>query len=158
MNAQPTPQHDWLQQLVGTWTFESECIMGPDQPPTQSTGSETVRSLGGLWTVGEGTSGDANEKWSSIMTLGYDGKSAQFVGTFIASMMEHLWHYRGTLDAAQRVLTLDTEGPNFTDGSLIPYQDIIEIVGPNERTLTSRMRGPDGNWVQFMKATYRRQA
>ena len=43
-----------VQKLVGTWSFEGECIMGPDQPAMKSTGSETVRSLGGLWTVGEG--------------------------------------------------------------------------------------------------------
>lgn len=34
----------------------------------------------------------------------------------------------GALDAAGKMLTLDTEGPSFTgDGSLVPYLDIIEI-------------------------------
>ena len=50
----PQKEHQWLHKLVGEWTCESECSMGQDQPPMKNTGQETVRSLGGLWTVGEG--------------------------------------------------------------------------------------------------------
>ena len=53
MKVEPQKEHQWLQKLVGTWSHEGECMMGPDQPPMKSSGSETVRSLGGLWTVGE---------------------------------------------------------------------------------------------------------
>ena len=48
---------------------------------------------------------------TTIMTLGYDPQKERFVGTFVASMMTHMWHYNGSLDAAEKVLTLDTEGP-----------------------------------------------
>ena len=41
-------------RLVGDWTAEMHCSMGPDQPPSASKGTESVRSLGGLWTLGEG--------------------------------------------------------------------------------------------------------
>ena len=47
------------------------------------------------------------------MTLGYDPVQKRFVGTFIGSMMTHMWIYNGTLDAAGKVLTLDTEGPGL---------------------------------------------
>lgn len=50
MKAEAQKEHEWLHKLVGEWSFEGECGMGPDQPPMKSTGSETVRSLGGLWT------------------------------------------------------------------------------------------------------------
>lgn len=155
----PGKEHQWLQQLVGEWTFEAECQMGPDQPPMISTGTEVVRSLGGLWTVGEG----ANEMPGgggishSIMTLGFDPVSKRFVGSFIASVMTHLWPYNGTLDAAERVLTLDSEGPGFFgDGGNAKYQDMIEIIDENNRTLSSQCLGPDGQWIPFMKSHYRR--
>ena len=51
---EPQKEHQWLQQLVGKWTSETECSMGPDQPAMKTNGKETVRSLGGLWTIGEG--------------------------------------------------------------------------------------------------------
>jgi hypothetical protein len=118
-----------------------------------------VRSLGGLWTIGEG-SGDTPDGGTNhtIMTLGYDPQTKRFVGTFIASMMTHLWPYNGTLDAAGKVLTLDSEGPSFNgDGKMAKYQDIIEFVNDDHRTLTARVLGPDGQWHSMMKAHYRRK-
>ena len=134
--------------------------IGPDQPPMTSRGRETVRSLGGLWTIGEGTGeapgGGAHQ---SIMTLGYDPQTKRFVGTFVASVMTHLWPYNGTLDASGKVLTLDSEGPSVTgDGTMARYQDIIEFQSDDHRTLSSQFLGPDGQWVPFMKAHYRRTA
>jgi hypothetical protein len=158
--AEPQKEHEWLHKLIGDWTSEMECSMGPDQPPMKSTGTESVRSLGGLWTIGEGA-GDAPDGTpvKSIMTLGYDPQKQRFVGTFVASVMTHLWSYEGTLDASGKVLTLDTEGPSFTgDGSLAKYQDIIEFVSDDHRILRSRTPGPDGTWIEFMTAHYRRKA
>jgi len=62
--------HHWLQKLVGEWAFEGECSMGRDQPAIKNTGTEIVRSLGGLWTIGEG-SGEMPDGGicQSIMTL-----------------------------------------------------------------------------------------
>ncbi|MCA9059381.1 MAG: DUF1579 domain-containing protein [Planctomycetaceae bacterium] len=156
---EPRSEHQWLQQLVGEWTFESECCPGPDEPVIRSVGHETVRSLGGLWTVGEGhgdlPGGGACE---TIMTLGFNPATGQFVGTFIASVMTHLWPYSGTLDETGRILTLDSEGPGMADGgSMAKYQDVIEFLNENHRTLTSRMLGPDGEWKTFMQAHYLRR-
>lgn len=156
---QPTKQHQWLHRLVGDWSFEGECNMGPDQPAIKNTGSETVRSLGGLWTIGEGVGAmPGGGECTSIMTLGYDPRTERFVGTFIASVMTHLWPYNGTLDAAGNKLTLDSEGPSFADdGTMAKYQDIIEFVNDDHRILSSQFMGPDGKWVPFMKAHYRRK-
>lgn len=155
---EPQKEHQWLQRLVGEWTFEAECSMGPDQPPAKSTGTEVVRSLGGLWTIGEG-SGEipGGGSCQSVMTLGYDPQAKRFVGSFIASVMTNLWIYNGSLDASENVLTLDTEGPNFTDGAMAKYQDIIEFLSDDHRTLSSQMLGEDGQWHPFMKAHYRRK-
>jgi hypothetical protein len=160
MQVEPQAEHKWLQKLVGQWTFEGECVMGPDQPAMKHSGSETVRSVGGLWTLGEGKGAgpDGSENMTSYMTLGFDPAKKRFVGTFIASMMTHMWVYSGTLDAAGKVLTLDTEGPDFSGGSaMVKYQDIIEFVSDDHRTLKSQTLGPDGKWHGFMTAHYRRK-
>lgn len=158
MKAEPTAEHAWLQRLVGNWEAEMECILGPDQPPMTSKGTESVRSIGGLWTVGEGK-GDTPDgtPMSSIMTLGYDPARKLFVGTFIASMMTHMWKYEGKLEGD--TLTLDTDGPVFdgSPGKMARYQDIISFKGADHRTLTSRILGDDGQWTQFMSADYRRK-
>jgi hypothetical protein len=156
--AEQGPEHRWLQRLVGDWTFEAECQTGPDSPPEKNTGRETVRSMGGLWTVGEGFSDmPGGEACSTIMTLGYDPRTGRFVGTFLVAFMTHLWHYDGKLDG--NVLTLDTEGPNVLDDSpaMFHYQDSIEFVNDDHRILSSRVRGSDGQWQHFMTAHYRRK-
>ena len=102
MQAEPQTEHQWLSKLVGEWTYESECSMGPDQPQMKSGGREVVRSLGGLWTVGEGQGAmPGGGTFDTIMTLGYDPQTKRFVGTFVVSIMTHLWLYsRGSLDAS----------------------------------------------------------
>ena len=151
-------EHEWLQQLVGNWRFEAECDSGPDQPPSKITGTETVRSLGGLWTVGEGGSQTSEGSGcSTIMTLGYDPVSKRFVGTFIAAVMTHLWPYQGNLDASGNSLILNSEGPSFTDsGKMAKYQDTIEIVNKDHRRLSSKVLDEKGEWHHFMKSDYYR--
>jgi len=159
MHVEPQKEHRWLQKLVGEWTFESECSMGPDKPAEKFNGTESVRSLGGVWTVGEGRGEmPGGGIGTTIMTLGYDPAKKRYVGTFIGSMMTHMWLYEGGLDAAGKVLTLDTEGPSFTDdGKMLKYQDIIEFKSDDHRVLSSQTRGEDGKWHRFMTAHYRKK-
>ena len=159
MKAEPQKEHQWLQQLVGEWTSEAECSMGPGQPSTKSYGTERVRMVGGVWMVGEGQGEmPGGGTATMIMTLGYDPQKKKYLGTWIGSMMTHMWHYDGEMDAAGRILTLSAEGPSMAgDGTMAKYQDIIEIKSKDHRTLSSRVLGPDGTWNHFMTAHYRRK-
>jgi hypothetical protein len=160
MKADPQKEHQWLQQFVGEWTYEHEATMAPGQPPMKSTGTESVRSIGGLWVAGEG-------RWempdggmaTTVITLGYDPVRKRFVGTFIGSMMTQLWLYEGELDAAEKVLSLDAEGPSFSgDGKMAKYRDVIELKSHDHRVLSSYLLGEDGKWLPFMTAHYWRVA
>jgi Protein of unknown function (DUF1579) len=159
METAPQKEHQWLQKLVGEWTSEGEAVMEPGKPPVTFTGTETVRSIGGLWILAEGQGGmPGGGPMTSVLTLGYDPARQRYLGTFIASMMGHLWVYEGTLDAAERVLTLDTEGPSMAgDGTMAKYRDVLEVKSDDDRTLTSHARGDDGKWHAFMTAHYRRK-
>ena len=160
MNVELQKQHEWLQKLVGEWTYEAESALGPAGAPSKFSGTETVRSVGGLWVVaearGELPGGGAAV---SIMTLGYDPQKGRYVGTWFGSMMTYLWVYDGSVDAAGRVLTLDTEGPNFADEgkTMGKYQDVIEFRDDDHRLLRGRALGADGTWNEFMTTHYRRR-
>ena len=156
MKAEPQQEHRWLEQLVGGWTMTSE------MPPGEASGNpwiERVRSLDGLWVVAEGEGEmPGGGAATSIMTLGYDPRRQRYVGTWVGSMMTHLWVYEGTLDESGKVLTLDCEGPDFeAPGKLARYQDIITIQDEDHRTLTARVQATDGTWKQIMSAHYRRR-
>lgn len=159
MMTPPQAEHRWLQQLVGDWTHEAECDMGPGKPREKSKGTESVRSIGGLWVVGEGRcTMPGGEPGITLLTLGFDPEKKRYVGTWVGSMMGKLWIYDGELDAAGRVLTLNSEGPSFAgDGKLAKYQDVIEIKSADHRLWSSRTQGEDGSWHTFMTAHYQRK-
>src|SRR4051794_28771751 len=139
MKSEPTQQHQWLQKFLGDWTYEHESPEGPNQPAHKVRGTETVRSLGGLWIVcdGQGNMPDGNPA-TMIMTLGYDPKKERFVGTWVGSMMPQLWVYDGELNAAATVLTLHTEAPSFdAQQKMTRYKDIIEFKNDDCRVLRS---------------------
>ncbi len=161
---EPLPQHQWLTRLVGTWTFSGRGDAGPDQPPHEFSGTEVVRSMGGLWIVCEGTfampEGGEGSGGKSLMTLGYEPIQGKFVGSWAGSMMTFLFRYEGQLDAAGKVLTLDSMGPSFdpkaAPGTMAHYQDIIEQMSDTHRVMRSRMVHEDGSNTQFMEAHYHR--
>jgi hypothetical protein len=158
MQSKPEKQHEWLKQFVGSWEFEGACIMGPDQPPMKSTGTETVRMLGDLWIVAEsqGTMPDGNTM-TALLTLGFDPAKKKFVGTWVGSPMTALFVYDGELDAKEEVLPLNCTGPSWEDpAKTMQYQDIHEMRKDGTRLLRSQALGPDGKWMQFMSATYRK--
>jgi hypothetical protein len=159
MNVEPQKEHRWLQRLVGEWTATAECTTEPGKPPETHAITEHVRSLGGIWVLAEGRGempggGEATTQ----MMLGYDPRTRRFVGTFIASMMTHLWVYDGALDAAEKVLTLETEGPDMANDPqrLVKYRDVMTLESHDHRILTSFAVGPDGTWQPFMTAHYTR--
>jgi hypothetical protein len=158
--AEPQKEHQWLQKLVGEWTYEAESPMGPGQPPMKFTGTESVRAIGDLWIMGEGKGAmPSGEPATTIITLGYDpapGKG-HYVGSWIGSMMTHLWTYRGEFDEASNTLSLHAEGPDMAEpGKTRQYKELIEIKSDDHRVFSSHMLGDDGQWVQIMRADYRR--
>ena len=160
MEVTKTKEHAWLLKLVGEWTGEGDCVMGPGQPNQSFKVEESVRAIGEVWVQGEGRGKMPDGTPSlTIVTLGFDPERKRFTGTFIGSMMTYLWIYDGELDQAERVLTLNAEGPSMAgDGKMVKYQDIVELKSADHRTLTSQILMPDGTWNRFMTAHYRRKS
>jgi Protein of unknown function (DUF1579) len=166
MYAEAQKEHRWLQKLVGEWTYETEAIMGKDQPSAKATGTESVRFLGGqsgsidgLWILAEGQGEmPCGGLATTLITLGYDPQKQRYVGTWVGSMMTYLWLYEGELDASETVLTLNSDGPSMTgDQKMAKYRDVIEFKSDDHRVTTSHVLGEDKQWHQFMTANYRRK-
>jgi len=158
MNAEPQKEHIWLNRLVGEWTYEIEACMKPGEPPQKLTGSETVRSIGGLWIVAEGRGEmPGGGLATTILTIGFDPAAKRYIGSWVGSMMTHLWIYEGTLDADEKVLSLNCEGPTFDgSGGTTKYKDVHTMISATERTLTGNILDKDGKWNAMMTCTYRR--
>ncbi|MBD3886087.1 DUF1579 domain-containing protein [Phormidium tenue FACHB-886] len=159
MQAEPQKEHQWLQKLVGEWIYETEVTMGADQPSEKATGTESVRSLGGLWILAEaqGEMPGCGEA-TMLITLGYDSQKQRYVGSWIGSMMNYLWLYDGELDAAEERLTLNSDGPAMTGNEkMAKYRDVIEFKSDDQRMMSSYVLNDDGQWHHFMTVNYRRK-
>jgi hypothetical protein len=156
MFTETTDEHRWLLRMVGEWAYESSFEAEPGAEPVVATGRERVVPLGDLWIIGEG-SGEipGGGTMHSRMTLGYDPATGRYPGSWIASVLVHMFVYDGSREGD--VLTLETEGPAMTEaGGTARYRDIIELVGDDRRLLRSCVQGDDGMWTEFMRAEYRR--
>ncbi len=161
MHEEPSPRHAWLQNLIGEWTFTGAATIDEKGEPAEGTacnGVERVRAFGDLWVIGEGEMpAGEGEPMRYRMTLGYDPRTDRFRGSWLGTMMSHMFVYEGELDTSERVLPLHTKGPAFDDPTkMTEYRDIIELADDGTRTLSSECPGPDGAWVRFMRAEYRR--
>jgi hypothetical protein len=157
MTVEPQAEHRWLEQLVGEWTYDFE-MAGPDQAPEKFVGTESVRSLGGIWVQceqrGEAPGGQGH---TNLMTLGFDPSKQRFVGTFLGSAMTYLWVYDGELDPTGNKLVLGAVGPDFNvEGKMSQYRDSIEFVSPDHRVLRSEYADEGGTWHDFMEMHFRR--
>ncbi|MGE0700559.1 MAG: DUF1579 domain-containing protein [Hyphomicrobiaceae bacterium] len=157
---QPAPvqdEHRWLERLIGEWSYETTCSMGPDQPDVVTKGRETVRALGPYWIVseGEGEMPDGGS-FRMLIQIGFDPALGRFRGTWVGSVMPILWVYDGRLDASSTVLTLAARGPSFAGDGMADYEDIIKLPASGERRFRSRVKMPDGTWNEFMRAEYQR--
>lgn len=153
---QPVAQHAWLQQLVGQW--ESKVQMFENgEPSDESQGTETVRPVGDFWIMAENRGDFMGQPFTGIQTLGFDPEKQQFVGTWVDSVTGYLWTYEGTLDEAEKALTLRTEGPcPLTPGDTVQFKEVLEVESDDHKTFTSSMQDEDGNWITVMKADYQR--
>ncbi len=158
--AQPTEHHRVLDRLVGDWLFVTSTGMeGYDPDDPEKRWIEKVRSIGGLWVVaeGEGGMGNGGGRAIMIMTLGYDPRSGHYVGSWIGSMMNTFWTYKGWLENEGQTLVLEAEGPSMQDPSRTElYRDTIHFIDDDTRTFSGSVRQPDGRFHTFMTSEAKR--
>ena len=154
----PVKEHEWLQQFAGEWTSESKASMGPGQPEMECKGTMGAKKLGGFWLIADLKGEWQGTQLHAIMTLGYDTEKKAYVGTWVDSMMNHMWKYEGHLDESGKKLVLGAEGPDFVQpGKTTKFRDAWEFKSADHIELTSSMLGPDGKWTTFMTGQFTRK-
>ena len=134
----------FLDRLIGEWTYEGRSI--PDEGQVRS-GTEAVTRRG-VWLVIDSSDG-------ARFQLGFDPDTGRVAGDFINWDHPGLWTYDGAVEDDR--LALSSRGPRMdgTDGET-DYLDVWEILSPDQRRLTGRVLGDDGEWRDFTVTDYRR--
>lgn len=145
-NKGDTMSKEWMDGLVGVWTFEGRSV--PDNAAHRQTGVEHVTRRG-AWLVIEGE--------DYRFQLAMAPETSRVTGDFIHWKHPHLWTYDGVIESDGR-LHLRSRGPDMEGkGGEADYDDVFEIVSQDERRSIGRIRDPDGNWRDFSQSTYRRK-
>lgn len=157
MKVEAVKEHEWLKRFVGEWTYEGSCPGEPGKEPMKFSGREVVRMIGDLWIVGESTGQmPGGGAATSIVTVGYNPDAKRFVGTWIGSMMAHLWVYSGWIENDD-TLVLEAEGPRCdAPGQTALYRDSNQFRGNDTRIFRAACRQEDGSWNEMMCFEYRR--
>ena len=80
------------------------------------------------------------------------------MGTWIDTMMNHMWHYEGSVDESGTKLVLVAEGPDMmVEGKTTKYRDSYEFKSADLAIATSEMMNADGKWVTFMTGEVKRK-
>ena len=158
----PGKEHAWLRQLEGTWAGEIDMLVDPMNPskppekPIRSKVTESTTLLGGWWALAVVKSEMMGQPFEGRGQYGYDVEKKKYVGTWIDSMMPHLWEYEGSLDASGKVLTLEAMGPDCVNpGAMAKFRDVHEIVDKDTRRMSSAVQR-EGKWVPMMRAELKR--
>ena len=138
---------EFMDGLIGDWTFEGRGV--PDDRPVRTETETVVRR--GVWLVIESDDG-------ARFQLAFDPKTNAVTGDFVNWEEPGLWTYRGAVEADGK-LHLRSRGPSFdVEGEETDYDDVFEILSPDTRRLTGRLRRQDGEWRDFTVTNYRRKS
>jgi hypothetical protein len=157
MATKPIKEHEWLQNLLGEWRIETEMVMEPGEPKVTSSGTSSVKSLGGLWAFSEDhESMPDGEATTSYFSIGYDVTFKEYRACMVMSASSHAWNFTGSLSDDGKIMTLNCEGPSMIDDGTALYRNVIELIDKDHRSLTSYNQDENGAWQEYMKADYYR--
>jgi len=158
----PTKEHEWFRQLEGSWAGEMDMLVDPMNPtkapekPLKSKVTESTTLLGGFWALAAVKGEMMGQAFEGRGQYGYDAAKKKYIGTWIDSMMPHLWEYEGSLDPSGKVLTLEAMGPDCVNPTAMTrYRDVHEIIDKDTRRMTSAVQR-EGKWVPVMRGELKR--
>lgn len=148
----PTPQHEALKKMEGTWTTTMKMAGGPSIP-----GEMTAKlELDGLWLVSNTTMNFGDVKFLGKGLDGYDTTKKEFVSVWVDNMTTTPMVLRGTYDEATKALTMTGEGPGL-DGNRTKIKTISKSPDDNTHTFEMFSVGDDGKETAMFTIEYKRK-
>lgn len=154
----PGKEHELLKQFVGEWTAECKFWMDPAQPPMEMKGTETCTlGPGAFWVTSVFKGEMFGQPFEGRWTTGYSPLKKKYVGTWIDSMMPHLFTSEGTADEAGKVITFIADGIDPATGKEVKERWVIELQGADKHTMTMYNPTADGKERKSGEIVYTRK-
>ncbi len=152
----PTPQHRWLQRLVGDWEVTCSYYTIPGEDPIVVPGKESVEALGDFWIVGHFEADMLGTPIVGQSMAGYDPVRQLFVGSWKDNYTPFHYTFEGKLNDDESELFLTGDNYDPMRQRISTYQSCTEYIGDSERVLTLSVL-VDGEDVPILEYRYVRK-
>lgn len=155
--ATPGPQHEFLDNMAGTFDVKLVMWMDPSAPPIESTGTMTNRwVLGGRYLQGEYTSTFLGQPFAGMSLTGYDNAQGVFQGTWIDTMGTGMMPV-STGHRSGNTITFDREMFDPMQGKMVGEREVVTVQDRDHHSMVMYMVGPDGSTTKSMEIEYTRR-
>jgi hypothetical protein len=164
--AKPGENHKRMQDLVGTWSYQTKWWMSPESTPNESSGTMTSRSvMDGRYLISEhagkmqmpGQDGKMMDMEFKGMALeGYDNAKKKYVASWIDNMGTGIMNLEGTYDPATKALTYYAEY-EMMPGMKTKMREVVTLIDDNHRKIEF-FEDRGGKEVKTMQIDYTRKS
>jgi hypothetical protein len=123
---QPTEQHKFLLEGVGTWEGTIQMLM-PGMEGEPSPATETIEAIGSLWTRSKFECSFAGMPFVGTGCTGYDPEKKAFVGTWVDNMTTSITMMEGKLDPKTNTLTMRWKAPDMATGAMTAHRSELTV-------------------------------
>ncbi|HYE61867.1 MAG TPA: DUF1579 domain-containing protein [Phycisphaerales bacterium] len=155
--AQPGPEHQHLQSMVGTWEGKNKMWMTPDAPPMETTSTARFAStLGGRYIHGDFKGPmPGMGMFEGAALYGYDNVSKKYQVVWVDNMGTGMMIGTGEASPDKKTLTWTMKWNHPTRGE-VTFREVDTMISPDEMKL--EMYGPhtDGKEFKMMEIVSKR--
>ncbi len=154
---QPTDEHRWIQEHVGTWKVDCKFFMDPSQPPMQVEATETVEAFGPFYIVSRFDCEMFGAPFQGMTQMGYDVANGCYVSTWIDSVNSFLYHFTGHRSEDGKTLEFEGRAPDPMSKQMTDWRTTEVHADDGSRTFEMFMTHPgSGQEIQLLTHVYRR--
>jgi len=157
--GRPTAEHRAIASEVGVWDAESKFWMAPGTDPLESKAVETNTLVGEFWVASQYKSDLGGMAFEGHGQFGYDPVSKKYIGTWIDTMSPYLSIMEGSMDKANKTLTMLSKGRDAQTGKESVSKMVTTYVDDDHKKfeMFGPVAGKEGQWWKMMEINYTRR-
>ena len=145
----PQPEHGLLKRFYGEWRYVKKSVPERGDPQVLGSGELSAELLGDFFVVSRWKGDAYGDQYNAVQTIGFDTSKKKYTGTWVDSIMSHLWQFDGSLDESGKMMTLVAQGPS-PDGETTTFRERYQFNSPDSITVFAETLMDDGKWVRFI--------
>ncbi len=152
--SEPSKEHEFLEQLVGTWNAKTRFWMAPDAPPIENAGVSTNEMILGGRFLRSSFVGEMFGPFEGIGIDGFDRLKRKYVSMWMDNKGTMIMNFEGEVQGNVRTLMSELVRP---DGEKSTMKWVTTIVGQNEHKAEGYEAEAGGGLRKTMEIVYTRQ-